>query len=94
MQTISDEASVVAAPDDDADLDIPELDDAFFKNAVVGKHYERVMRNANVVRIAPDVHDAFPNEAAVNDALRTLVQLRRLVLTTTADALAQQRQTA
>ena len=72
-------------PEDD-DLEIPQLDDEFFKNAVVGKHYEAMMSNSNVVRIAPDLRHDFPNEQAVNDALRTLVQLRRLLTPTSRSA--------
>jgi hypothetical protein len=44
-----------------------------FSNAVRGKYYERYSQDTNVVRLDPDVAEAFPNATAVNDALRLLV---------------------
>ena len=60
----------------DDDLDIPPLTEEFFKTAVMGKYYRDVMARSNVVRIHKDLNDAFPNEAAVNEALRQLLTLR------------------
>jgi len=57
----------------DADM-LPEYD---FSGAVRGKYYERYMQGSNVVLLDPDVSDAFPNAAAVNEALRLLVSLAR-----------------
>ena len=82
MPTISKpsrKAGDAKAAADDADLDAPELDDEFFETAVVGKHYFEAMRESNVVRIEADVAEHFPNERAVNDALRTLIGLRRIL---------------
>jgi len=42
--------------------------------AVRGKYAKALRRVSNVVRIAPDVHAAFPNERAVNSALRRLMR--------------------
>jgi len=56
------------------DLEIPELGPDFFANAVMGKNYARAMVRSNVVRIAPDLCDAFPNEVTVNQALRELLK--------------------
>jgi hypothetical protein len=42
---------------------------------VRGKHYARLMARSNVVRIASDLAKAFPNERAVNDALRQLLEI-------------------
>ena len=42
-----------------------------------GKYADMLRKNSNVVRIAPDVHKAFPNEDAVNAALRSLMAKRR-----------------
>lgn len=42
--------------------------------AVRGKYAKALQRTSNVVRIAPDVHAAFPNERAVNSALRRLMR--------------------
>ncbi len=44
---------------------------------VQGKYTERYRSGANVVRLAPDVAAAFPNEEAVNNALRLLLQLAK-----------------
>ena len=71
--------AATGAAADDADLDIPELGEEFFKNAVVGKYYFEMMQGSNVVRVHPDLLDDFPNEKAVNDALRLVQQLRHLL---------------
>jgi len=39
-----------------------------------GKYIERLRTSSNVVMIAPEVADLFPNEAAVNAALRSLAE--------------------
>jgi hypothetical protein len=57
----------------DADM-LPEYD---FSGAARGKYYERYWKGSNVVLLDPDVSDAFPNAAAVNEALRLLVSLAR-----------------
>lgn len=46
------------------------------RRAERGKFAKLLRRKSNVVRIAPDLHDAFPNERAVNAALRTLLDKR------------------
>lgn len=61
------------------DLEIPELTADFFRHATMGKYYSKVMENSKVVRIAPELHKKFPNEVAVNHALRELVQLKVLL---------------
>jgi len=45
---------------------------------VRGKYYVRMMAKSNVVRIAADLTKAFPNERAVNDALRQLLEIREI----------------
>jgi outer membrane protein assembly factor BamD (BamD/ComL family) len=62
----------------DDDLEIPELPRVFFKNAVRGKYYAKAMQGSNVVRIAPDLVQDFPNEEVVNEALRLVKQLRQV----------------
>ena len=42
-----------------------------------GKYAEMLRKRSNVVRVAPDVHKAFPNEDAVNTALRGLIAKRK-----------------
>jgi hypothetical protein len=61
------------------DLEIPELGPDFFANATVGRHYARIMAKSNVVRIASDLCAAFPNESAVNHALRELLKFREVL---------------
>lgn len=48
----------------------PEYDDAVFANAARGKYASRFQAGANLVRLAPDVAAAFPDEQSVNEALR------------------------
>lgn len=56
----------------------PEYRLSDFKGrGVRGKYYRRVMQKSNVVVIDPDVSDAFPNAAAVNRALRSMLRLKR-----------------
>lgn len=42
-----------------------------------GKYADMLRRDSNIVRIAPDVHKVFPNEDAVNAALRGLIAKRK-----------------
>ena len=52
----------------------PEYKLSDFKGrGVRGKYYRRVMEKSNVVVIDPDVSAAFPNAAAVNEALRSML---------------------
>jgi hypothetical protein len=53
-----------------------ELDFDRLGSPVVGKHYEKAMAKAPVVRLAPDVAVAFPSEQSVNAALRGLLHRR------------------
>jgi hypothetical protein len=51
----------------------PEYDFDYSK-AVRGKYYKSILKEgANVVVLEPDVAKAFPNSAAVNDALRVVL---------------------
>jgi hypothetical protein len=46
-----------------------------YSKGVRGKHYKRILKEgANVVVLEPDVAKAFPNSAAVNDALRVVLK--------------------
>ncbi len=52
----------------------PEYDFDYSKG-VRGKYYKRILKEgANVVVLEPDVAKAFPNSAAVNDALRVVLK--------------------
>jgi hypothetical protein len=58
-----------------------------YSKAVRGKYYRRLLKEgANVVVLEPDVARAFRGSAAVNDALRSLLQVsestRRLINST------------
>jgi hypothetical protein len=55
----------------------PEYDLDELKNKVVGKYYENYKGGVNVVVIDPDLIEAFPNNKAVNDALRELLARRK-----------------
>lgn len=56
----------------------PEYDFDYSK-AVRGKYYKRLLKEgANVVVLEPDIAKAFRDSAAVNDALRSLLQVSRL----------------
>jgi hypothetical protein len=43
-----------------------------FSKAVRGKYYDRMQQGTNIVLIAPDLMDSFPDSESVNSALRTL----------------------
>lgn len=48
-----------------------------FSSGVRGKHYEAYRAGTNVVLLEPDLVEAFPDSASVNQALRLLVRLSR-----------------
>ena len=59
-----------------------------YSKAVRGKYFQRLMKEgANVIVLEPDIARAFRGSAAVNDALRSLLQVskstRRLTARTT-----------
>ncbi len=57
----------------------PEYDLArLLRNGVQGKYADRYREGTNLVLLAPDVAKAFPTEAAVNEALRLVIQLTKL----------------
>ncbi len=65
---------------DDLDFDDelrPEYDLTQLTGRVQGKYTERYRAGTNIVRLAPDVAAAFPNEEAVNNALRLLIQVAK-----------------
>lgn len=47
-----------------------EYDESLFVGAERGKYAARFKSGTNIVRLAPDVAQAFPNEESVNEALR------------------------
>lgn len=49
-----------------------------YSKAVRGKYYKRILEEgSNVVMLEPDIAKAFSDSAAVNDALRSLLDLTR-----------------
>jgi hypothetical protein len=50
-----------------------------FKKLERGKYYERIRASSNVVVLDPEVAAVFPNSAAVNKALRSLVEVAERV---------------
>jgi hypothetical protein len=50
-----------------------------FKKLERGKYYERVRASSNVVVLDPEVAAVFPNSAAVNKALHSLVEVAESV---------------
>jgi hypothetical protein len=54
-----------------------------YSKAVRGKYYKRILKEgSNVVVLERDVAKAFPNSAAVNEALRSVLKARRSRLLT------------
>jgi len=57
----------------------PEYDvHQLLKDGVRGKYVARYRAGTNLVRLDPDVAKAFPDEAAVNEALRLVIQLTKI----------------
>lgn len=56
-----------------------QYDFASMKGGVRGKYVRRIREGTNIVVIEPDVADAFPTEAAVNEALRGILNTTRAV---------------
>jgi hypothetical protein len=56
------------------EYDLTEL----FKDGVKSKYVKRYDEGTNLVLLAPDVASAFPNEEAVNEALRMVMQLANI----------------
>jgi hypothetical protein len=52
-----------------------EYDFSQMQGGVRGKYVERYRTGTNLVLLDPDVAQAFPNDAAVNEALRLLMQV-------------------
>lgn len=54
---------------------LSEYDFTQMQGGVRGKYVERYRAGTNLVLLDSDVAEAFPNDAAVNDALRMLIQI-------------------
>jgi hypothetical protein len=56
--------------------EIEILDEYDFSNAVIGKYAKQYAEGTNIVVLEPDVAKVFPDSAAVNQALRQLIEQR------------------
>ena len=54
-----------------------DYDPASLKGLVRGKYARRCKAGSNIIVLAPDVAAAFPNEKAVNEALRLLMNVAK-----------------
>jgi hypothetical protein len=57
----------------------PEYDFASWKGGVRGKYARRFREGTDIVLIEPEMAEAFPTEAAVNEALRGVLNTARAV---------------
>ena len=55
----------------------PEYHREDLGQGVRGKYFESYRKGTNLVLLSPDVAKAFPTEDAVNDALRSLIEIAR-----------------
>jgi hypothetical protein len=53
----------------------PEYNRSDFGELVRGKYADRIKEESNVVLLEPDIAQAFPNDEAVNKALRFLLEV-------------------
>ena len=58
----------------------PKYDFASMKGGVRGKYYQRIRdEGTNIVLLEPEIAEAFPSEASVNEALRGVLSTTRAV---------------
>jgi hypothetical protein len=55
----------------------PEYRRSDFGELVRGKYAKRIAETTNVVILEPEIAQAFPNDKAVNDTLRSLLNLAK-----------------
>jgi hypothetical protein len=58
------------------EYDLREL----LKNGVQGKYADRFQEGTNLVLLDSDIAEAFPNDEAVNEALRLVIKLTKLTM--------------
>jgi len=65
----------------------PEYDlKSLLKSGVRGKYTKKYRAGTNLILLEPDVAKAFPNEKAVNEALRLVMKLNKVQDKTRQDA--------
>ncbi len=72
--------NVTLLEDDNYDLDddiAPEYDISQMKRATEQEQRFRAQARANLIRLAPDVAEAFPTSEAVNEALRQILREKK-----------------
>ena len=57
----------------------PEYDFAAMRGGVRDKYAGRIRNGTNIVLLEPEIAEAFPNEDAVNEALRGILNTARAV---------------
>lgn len=57
----------------------PEYDFASMKGGVRGKYVQQYRAGTNLVLLDPEVAQAFPTDAAVNDALRAVLHMKKVL---------------
>ncbi len=60
----------------------PEYDFSKLKGLTRGKYYHRYLKGSQYVLIEPEVVNAFPNSAAINQALRLFIEMSKVKLRT------------
>ena len=72
-------ANAAGEPDGERNDLRPEYDlRKLLRNGVQGKYARRYRQGTNLVLLTPDVARAFRTEESVNDALRLVIQLKKL----------------
>ena len=62
--------------ENDVTEDDPDMRKEYdFSKGVRGKYIQRLAAGSNIVVLAPDVAELFPDSESVNEALRTLVKI-------------------
>ena len=62
----------ITAPNDELRT---EYDETLLQDGIRGKYAQQYAAGTNIVRLAPDVAAAFPNDEAVNEALRFVLKV-------------------
>lgn len=57
----------------------PEYDFASMKGGVRGKYAKRYRAGTNLILLDPELAEAFPSDAAVNEALRAVLKMTETV---------------
>lgn len=61
---------------EETNKEVEMLDEYDFSQAVIGKYAKQYAEGTNIVILDPDVAKVFPNSAAVNQALRQIIEQR------------------